>query len=176
MNTDTTTEADTRTTQIYRVYIKTTPQAIWDALTKPEWTDRYGFGGFVDFDLTPGGRYQVRPGEEMRVASEQGGNILPEVIIEGEVVEADPPNRLVHTFHMLMDPRTSAESVTRVTYEIKELGNGSCRLTLTHDLAGAPQLAAFVAGTLEEYGAGGGHAWVLSDLKTLLETGSRMGG
>ena len=87
------------------------------------------------------------------------------------MLEADPPHRLVTTFHMMMDPNTSAEPATKITHEIKEGPNGVCSLTLTHDLEGAPMLAAIVGGTLEDQGAGGGHAWVLSDLKTLLETG-----
>ena len=159
------------TTQVYRVYIKTTPQAIWDAITKPEWTARYGYTGYVDYDLRPGGAYRVRATEGFRAAAAAKGNELPEVVIEGEVLEADPPHRLVHTFHMLMDPQIAAEGTTRVTYEIKDVGDGLCALTLTHELAGAPTLALIVGGALEEHGAGGGHAWVLSNLKTLLETG-----
>jgi uncharacterized protein YndB with AHSA1/START domain len=160
------------TTQVYRVYIKATAQAIWDAITQPEWTARYGYTGYVDFDLRAGGHYRVRPTEGFRAEAEAGGNHLPDVIIDGEVLEADPPNRLVHTFHMMMDPDMAQEPATRITYEIKEVAGGSCSLTLTHELEGSPRLAALVAGDMEEYGAGGGHAWVLSDLKTLLETGS----
>jgi uncharacterized protein YndB with AHSA1/START domain len=159
------------TTQVYRVYIKATPEAIWDAITKPEWTERYGYTGFVDYDLRPGGAYKVRATEQFRAASAARGNELPEVIIEGEVLEADPPRRLVTTFHMLMDPQVAAEGATRVTHEIKEGENGVCSLTLTHELEGAPVLAAIVSGSFDAQGAGGGHAWVLSDLKTLLETG-----
>jgi hypothetical protein len=70
-----------------------------------------------------------------------------------------------------MDPEMAAEGFTRVTHEIKEGQNGVCSLTLIHELEGAPKLAALVSGQLEDQGAGGGHAWVLSDLKTLLETG-----
>jgi hypothetical protein len=51
-----------------------------------------------------------------------------------------------------------------------------CSLTLTHELEGAPKLALILGGTLEDQGAGGGHAWVLSDLKTLLETGQSFAG
>ncbi len=162
--------AKTETTQVYRVYIKATPQAIWDAITKPEWTERYGYTGLVDFDLRPGGAYQVRPSEPFRKESEARGYELPDVIIDGEVVEADPPRRLVHTFRMLMDPRMASEGFTRITYDIKQLDN-VCSLTITHELEGAPNLAALVSGALEDTGAGGGHAWVLSELKTLLETG-----
>jgi uncharacterized protein YndB with AHSA1/START domain len=159
------------TTQVHRVYIKATPEAIWDAITKPEWTQRYGYTGLVDYDLRPGGHYKVRPTPEFRAGAEARGNQLPEVIIQGEVLEADPPRKLVTTFHMMMDPQTAAEPATRITHEIKDTGNGVCSLTLTHELEGAPVLAAITSGALEDEGAGGGHAWVLSDLKSLLETG-----
>jgi uncharacterized protein YndB with AHSA1/START domain len=156
------------TTQVYRVYIKATAEAIWDAITKPEWTARYGYTGYVDYDLRPGGHYKVRPTEEFKAAAPFP---IPDVIIEGEVLEADPPRKLVTTFRMLMDPRVAAEPFTRVTHEIKEGQGGVCSLTLIHELEGAPTLAALVSGEFDDQGAGGGHAWVLSDLKTLLETG-----
>jgi uncharacterized protein YndB with AHSA1/START domain len=159
------------TTQVHRVYIKATPEAIWDAITRPEWTQRYGYTGLVDYDLRPGGHYKVRPTPEFRAGAEARGNQLPEVIIEGEVLEADPPRKLVTTFRMMMDPQTAAEPATRITHEIKDTGSGVCSLTLTHELEGAPVLAAITSGALEDEGAGGGHAWVLSDLKSLLETG-----
>ena len=54
------------TTQVYRVYIKATPQAIWDAITKPEWTERYGYGGRGEYDLRPGGAYRGLTSEAMR--------------------------------------------------------------------------------------------------------------
>jgi uncharacterized protein YndB with AHSA1/START domain len=163
--------AKTETTEVYRVYIKTTPQAIWDAITKPEWTERYGYTGLVDFDLRPGGAYKVRPTEPFRKESEAQGYELPEIIIDGEVVEADPPRRLVHTFRMLMDPEMASEGFTRITYDIKQVNDKLSSLTVTHELEGAPNLAALVRGEREDQGAGGGHAWVLSELKTLLETG-----
>ena len=157
--------------QMYRVYIKATPEAIWDAITKPEWTERYGYTGLVDYDLRPGGEYKVRPTKEFRAASEANGYSCPDILIDGEVLEADPPRKLVTTFRMLMDPTMAAEGFTRLTHEIKEGENGVCSLTLTHELEGAPSLAAMVGGAGEAQGAGGGHAWVLSELKTLLETG-----
>ncbi|MCW2915041.1 MAG: hypothetical protein JWN52_3109 [Actinomycetia bacterium] len=167
----TTTTGTSTTTQIYRVYIKATPEAIWEAITKPEWTERYGYTGLVDYDLRPGGAYKVRATEPFKAASVAQGYQIPDVIIEGEVLEADPPRKLVTTFRMLMDPGIAAEPVTRVTHEIKQGQDGVCSLTLIHELEGAPKLAAIVGGALEDQGAGGGHAWVLSDLKTLLETG-----
>ncbi|HLL67291.1 MAG TPA: SRPBCC family protein [Micromonosporaceae bacterium] len=153
------------TVQVYRVYIKATPEAIWDAITKPEWTRRYGYGGTAEYDLRPGGTYRALASEEMRAHG------APEVAVDGEVIEADPPRRLVQTWRMLMDPAMEAEGFTRLTHEIKPGEDGVTTLTVTHDLGGAPLLASLLAGDLEAQGAGGGWSWVLSDLKTLLETG-----
>jgi uncharacterized protein YndB with AHSA1/START domain len=157
------------TTQVYRVYIRTTPEAVWDAITKPEWTERYGYGGVADYDLRPGGRAIMRPGAAMKAYPG-----VPEIIIDGEIVEADPPRKLVQTWRMLMDPTTEAEGFTRVTHEIESLDGGVTKLTVIHELEGAPTLASMVAGEGEAQGAGGGWAWVLSDLKTMLESGSPM--
>jgi uncharacterized protein YndB with AHSA1/START domain len=158
------------TTQVYRVYIRATPEAIWDAITKPEWSARYGYGGQVQFDLRPGGQYRAYTSEEMRAHG------APDLAIDGEVLEADPPRRLVQTFRMLMDPGLEAEGFTRLTYEIEPIEGGVTKLTLVHELEGAPRLARLLAGELESEGAGGGWAWVLSDLKTLLESGSPLAG
>ncbi len=174
MSTSTTTVATT--TQVYRVYIKAPAEKIWQAITDPEWTNRYGYTGYVHYDLRPGGALKVVPGEEFKAKAEANGYPCPDVIIDGEVVEADPPRRLVTTWRMLMDPETAAEGFTRITYEIKPTGRGYCSLTLVHELEGAPKLAMVVSGQWEDDGAGGGHAWVLSDLKSLLETGSILAG
>jgi uncharacterized protein YndB with AHSA1/START domain len=149
-----------QTTQVYQVFIKATPQAIWDAITDPAWNSRYGYGGDGTFDLTPGGAYRCIANAEMQAAG------MPEVVVTGEVVEADPPHKLVQTW----DAGWNADPATTLTYEIAEAAPGVCRLTVTHDVSGAPETAAMVAGSID--GAGGGWAMVLSDLKTLLETGS----
>jgi uncharacterized protein YndB with AHSA1/START domain len=162
------------TTQVYSVYIKATPEAIWDAITSPEWTARYGYGGTADFDLRPGGIYRHYPSDEMRKAGEAMGYTTPDVIVDGEVIESEPPRKLVLDWRMLMDPRTAAEGSTRLTYEISESKGGVSKLTVIHDLEGAPTLATIVSGSSEEVGAGGGWTWVLSDLKSLLETGTSM--
>jgi uncharacterized protein YndB with AHSA1/START domain len=98
----------------------------------------------------------------------------PDVAVDGQVIEVDPPRRLVQTWRMAMDPGMAAEGFTRLTYEIEEGKGGVTKLTVTHDLEGAPLLANLVGGGLEGMGAGGGWAWVLSDLKTLLESGERL--
>jgi uncharacterized protein YndB with AHSA1/START domain len=159
------------TTQVYRVWIKATPEAIWDAITKPEWTERYGYGGIPEFDLRPGQRYVVHPGEAMRAFPG-----IPEDIIDGEILEADPPRKLSMTWRMLMDPGLRAEGFTRLTYEIEPTDGQATKLTVVHELEGAPALAEMVAGEHDAEGAGGGWAWVLSDLKSLLETGKPLGG
>ncbi len=159
------------TTQVYRVYIKATPEAVWDAIVKPEWTAKYGYAGLAEYDLRPGGAFRQLPGEAMKAYPG-----VPDVIVDGEVLEADPPRKLVQTWRMLMDPDMMAEGFTRLTHEIEQIPGGATRLTVIHELAGAPKLAAMVAGEHESEGAGGGWAWILSDLKSLLETGSILAG
>jgi uncharacterized protein YndB with AHSA1/START domain len=159
----------TTTTQVYRVYIRTTPEAVWDAITKPEWTERYGYGGVSDYDLRVGGRANALPGAAMKAYPG-----VPDVIIDGEFLEVDPPRKLVQTWRMLMDETMKAEGFTKLTYEIESIDGGVTKLTVIHELEGAPMLAAMVAGHDEDKGAGGGWAWILSDLKTVLESGSPM--
>jgi uncharacterized protein YndB with AHSA1/START domain len=167
----TTTTETAVTTQVYRVYIKATPQAVWDAITDPAWTERYGYGGRAEFEpeLRPGATYRGLTSPAMR---DMGA---PEVGIDGEVIEADPPHRLVQTWRMVMDEEMTAQGRTRLTYEIEEGQAGVTKLTLIHELDGAPKLALLMSGGLEHAGAGGGWNWVLSDLKSLLETGASLG-
>jgi uncharacterized protein YndB with AHSA1/START domain len=163
-----TTMTETKTTQVYRVYIRATPEAIWDAITKPEWTEKYGYGGRVEYDLRPGGAYRALTSEAMRSMG------APDVGVDGEVIESDPPRKLVQTWRMVMDADMEAEGFTRLTWEIEEGEGGVTKLTVIHDLEGAPRLAAVLAGQMEDAGAGGGWSWVLSDLKTLLESGKSL--
>ncbi|HET6765081.1 MAG TPA: SRPBCC family protein [Longimicrobiaceae bacterium] len=161
-----TTAADAETTQIYRIFIRATPQAIWDAITRPEWTQRFGYGLRDDFDLRPGGRYRGLANEGMLAMG------TPEVIVDGEVIEADPPRKLVMTWRMVIDPSMAQEGFTRLTYEIEEGKGGVSRLSVIHDCTGRPGHAAMIAGVLQGPGAGGGWTWILSDLKSLLESGA----
>jgi len=159
------TESET-TVQVYRVYIKATPQAIWDAITKPEWTRKYGYQAAAEYDLRPGGMFRSVASEEFQAMG------MPEVVVDGEVIEADPPRKLVQTWRFLWDEQVAGEGPTRVTFDITEDDGGYSRLTVTHQLENAPATAAWLAGSdarLQE--GGGGWSWVLSDLKTLLETG-----
>ena len=165
-----TTMSETATTQVYRVYIRTTPERVWDAITKSEWIARYGYGGTVDYDLRPGGAFTAYTSQEMRDVG------APDVAIDGEVIEVDPPRKLVLSWRMVMDEGLAAEGFTRLTYEIEEPQEGVCKLTVVHELEGAPRLAALMRGDFESEGAGGGWAYVLSDLKTLLETGDALPG
>ena len=156
------------TTQVYRVYIKATPEAVWAAITQPEWTAKYGYGGRGEYDLRPGGAYRGYSTPDMRT---QGAH---EVAVEGEVIESDPPRRLVMTWRMVIDEAMAAEGFSRLTYEIDDSIHGTTRLTVIHDLENTPMLALLMSGGMEAGGAGGGWSWILSGLKTLLETGSPM--
>nr|BFE58792.1 SRPBCC domain-containing protein [Dactylosporangium thailandense] len=155
-------------TQVYKVYIKAEAKKVWEAITSPEWNARYGYRGPTEMDLRPGGAVVGRSNPGMLAMG------APEIGVDGEVVEADPPNRLVQTFRMLMDPGIAAEGFTRLTYELKEGKDGVTALTVTHELGDAPNMGRLMAGEFEEMGAGGGWAWVLSDLKSLLETGKAL--
>jgi uncharacterized protein YndB with AHSA1/START domain len=157
------------TTQVYRVYISASPERIWEAITSSAWNGRFGYHMPGEYDLQPGGSYRVAASPEMM---EMG---MPEVILEGEVIEADPPNRLVQTWHPHFTPEQTAEPASTLTYEIVAESDTLTRLTLTHDVTGAPQVAEMITGAHGPVAeGGGGWAWVLSDLKTLLETGDAL--
>ena len=155
-------------TQVYSVFIKATPEAIWDAITKSEWTQKYGYQPIAEYDLRPGGTYRGCASEEYQAMG------MPEVVVEGEVLEVDPPRKLVHTWRFMWDEQVKAEGPTRVTFEIEPGEGGVTKLTVTHELENAPTTAAYLAGEIAD--AGGGWSWVLSDLKTLLETGAPLPG
>jgi uncharacterized protein YndB with AHSA1/START domain len=135
-----------QTTQVYQVFILATPEQIWDAITKPEFTERYFHGVHIE----------VRDGRRF---SEVGDTAWEE-----EVLESDPPRRLVHQWISGYDPELAAEEPSRLTWDIEPQEDGTTLLTVVHDqLEGAPKTAEGVSGT--------GWMFVLSSLKTLLETG-----
>jgi uncharacterized protein YndB with AHSA1/START domain len=160
------------TTQVYRVWIKASPEKIWQAIVDPEWNKRYGYAAPGFYDLRPGGSYRSTPNDGMIEYAKQNGFPMPDTIVDGEVVEADPPRLLVQTWRLLMDPTTADEPFSTVTWLIEESKTqpGVCKLTVTHDLPESPATATMVSGSAGE-GAGGGWAWILSDLKSLVETG-----
>ena len=137
------------TTQVYQVFIKATPEQIWEAIINPEFTTKYFHGARIE--VTPTWR---------RTYSPDGGDDWG----EGAVMEFDPPKRLVHEWKSGYNPELAVEEPSRVTWEIEEQDGGLSLLTVVHDkLEGAPKTAANVAGP--------GWMMVLSGLKTLLETG-----
>jgi uncharacterized protein YndB with AHSA1/START domain len=137
--------------KVYEIYIRTSPEQVWQAITDPEIRAKYNFGAAVISDWQPGSRIEMG-------APAAGGPLG-----EGEVLEADPPRRLVHTLTALWSDDVKAEGTSRVTWEIKPVGD-SCQLTVTHD-----QLREGANG--EVYG---GWPQILSGLKTLLETGESL--
>ena len=152
-------------TQVYRIYIKASPQAIWDAITDPEWNSKYGYPGRGEYDLRPGGKYLARADEQAQAMG------MPAELVDGEVLEVDPPRKLVQTWRALWSPELVEEGGSRVTFEIAEEVGGISQLTVTHELEGFPLHAAQVASKAPLEQGGGGWVWILSDLKSLLETG-----
>ena len=163
------TDTTTRTTQMHRVYIHATPEQVWQAITDPEWNARYGYPGHTDYDLKPGGAFRaVMPADMVRDFG------VPEVGCDGEVVEADPPHRLVQTYRFCFAPEQIAEGFHEVVWEIHPEHGGVTRLTVTHDVTDAPITAAMLEGSTDLQEGGGGWDWILSGLKTLLETGNTL--
>jgi uncharacterized protein YndB with AHSA1/START domain/DNA-binding transcriptional ArsR family regulator len=132
--------------KIFEIYIKTTPERLWKAITDTEMRRKYTFGAVVTSDWTTGSRY------------EGIGSGMP--IFEGENLEVDPPRRLVQSFRALWGEDVKSEGTSRVTWEIEPVGD-SCLLKVTHD-----QLREDANNQLY-----GGWPMILSGIKTLLETG-----
>jgi uncharacterized protein YndB with AHSA1/START domain len=164
----TTSTPTTETTQVYRVYIRATPEEIWDAITRPEWTVQYGYAPLVEYELRSGGAFWAHANEGMKAMG------CPDVISDGEVIEASRPRKLVQTWRMTMTPELAAEAFTTLTFDIEPVRGGVTRLTVTHDVTGAPMWAGVLRGESESSGAGGGWNEILSGLKTLLETGRQL--
>ena len=134
--------------KVFEIYIKTTPERLWEAITDPEMRSKYNFGVQVSSDWTPGSRYEF----SHPAASGPLG--------EGENLEVEPPRRLVQSYRALWSDDVKNEGTSRVTWEIEPVGD-SCRLIVTHD-----ELRE--AANAELYG---GWPMILSGLKTLVETG-----
>jgi len=139
---------ETRMEKVFEIYIKTTPERLWEAITSPEIRKKYNFGAAITSDWTPGSRFQM--------GHPEAGFLLG----EGENLEVDPPRRLVQSMTALWSDEVRSEGETRVTWEIEPVGD-SCRLTVIHD-----QLREGANDQLY-----GGWPMILSGLKTWLETG-----
>lgn len=138
-------------TQVYCVFIRATPEQVWDAITKPQFTERYFHGVRIEVD-----------GEHRR--SSVRGLAWAE-----PVLEYDPPRRLVHGWTSAYSAELAAEPSSRVTWEIEPQADGTTLLTVVHDrLDNSPLTAANVSGV--------GWMYVLSNLKTFLETGEPLAG
>jgi uncharacterized protein YndB with AHSA1/START domain len=141
-----------QTTQVYQLFIRATPEQVWDAITKSEFTTQYFFASRIEME--DGRRRAYGPGGELWGDS--------------AILEEDPPRRLVHEWQGLYDSDLAAEETSRVTWEIEPQDGDITKLTLIHDqLEGAPKTAESVAN---------GWMFVLSGLKTLLETGRPLTG
>lgn len=159
------TTATETTTLTYRIHIKATPEEVWHALT--ERGAEYGYNSPAEYDFDAG-TYKGLANAEMR---EYG---MPAVAVDGEILEADPPRRIVQTWNPLFGEEITAEPPARLTWEVEEWPNGVTRLTLTADYDGCPITQGITSGAVAE--AMGGFPFVLSDLKTLLETGTSLAG
>ena len=143
-------------TQVYAVFIRATPEQVWDAITKPEFTTKYFHGTRIESTFEPGAPYLSIAGDG------------DQRLIEGEVLESDPPRVLKTTWRALFDPELAEETHSRVTWEIEPVGDGVSKLTVVHDkLDGAPATAESVAG---------GWSYVLSGMKSVVETGKALEG
>jgi uncharacterized protein YndB with AHSA1/START domain/DNA-binding transcriptional ArsR family regulator len=133
---------------VFEIYIKTSPERLWDAITDTEMRRKYSFGVGISSEWTPGSEYTSSVPGVIDIAA-------------GENLEVDPPRRLVQSFNALWSDDVKAAGPSRVTWEIELVGDDSCRLTVTHD-----QLREDASSELY-----GGWPMILSGLKTLLETG-----
>jgi uncharacterized protein YndB with AHSA1/START domain len=137
--------------KVFEIYIRTTPERLWEAITDTEIRSRYNFGSRVSSEWTPGSRV------EMSHPNADG------LLGEGEILEVDPPRRLVHSMRALWSEEVKSEGTSRVTWDIEPVGD-SCRLTVTHD--------ELREGANEQLY--GGWPMILSGLKTWLETGESL--
>jgi uncharacterized protein YndB with AHSA1/START domain/DNA-binding transcriptional ArsR family regulator len=137
--------------KVFEIYIRTTPERLWAAITDPTIRAKYHFGAGVESAWTPGSAYAlVHPASDQPLA-------------EGENLVVEPPHRLVQTMDVLWSEDAEREGTSRVSWEIEPIGD-SCRLTVTHDQLrddAPPELY-------------GGWPMILSGLKTWLETGQTL--
>jgi uncharacterized protein YndB with AHSA1/START domain len=144
-------ELESTMEKVFEIYIRTTPERLWKAITDPDIQSRYHFGNRTTSDWTAGSSYEIN------------NEKAPFALVEGENVEVDPPRRLVQRQTAMWSDEAKQEGPTRITWDIEPVGD-SCRLTVTHDELREDASA-------ELYG---GWPMVLSGLKTWLETGEQL--
>ncbi|HMK08523.1 MAG TPA: metalloregulator ArsR/SmtB family transcription factor [Anaerolineales bacterium] len=141
---------DSRPRLVYEIIIKAPQERVWEAITKSEFTSRYYYGCTLETDLAIGSPFTYHM-----------PNGSP--IVEGKVVASDPPSRLVHSYHSFWPPMNE-DAPTQVTWELESMPGGVTKVTVVHE--------EFQGQTPTYQGLrGGGWTWILSNLKTLLETG-----
>jgi uncharacterized protein YndB with AHSA1/START domain/DNA-binding transcriptional ArsR family regulator len=133
---------------VYEIFIRTTPERLWRAITDPADTRRYYFGTEVRSDWKTGSKLEYLDHGEVSLAC--------------KILEIDPAHKLVHSFTALYSPEMASEKPSRVTWEIERMGD-ACRLTLVHD--------EFDGETITYHEVEHGWSQILSGLKTLIETG-----
>ena len=140
--------------QVYRIFIRATPERIWDAITKPEFSCQYFYGSHVETTGEVGTPFRHHSPDRSSLWGDE------------TVLESERPRRLVVTWRSLYDPDLAPEPASRVSWEIAPQTGGVSMLTVTHDrLENSPKTAQSVDG---------GWMMVLSGLKTVLETGQPM--
>src|SRR5690348_1653696 len=144
-------EVEEQMEKVFEIYIRTTPERLWEAITDPVIRAKYHFGASIESDWAVGSPYRL------------GHPAAARPLIEGENLVIDPPRRLVQSMRAQWGPGAERAGTSRVTWEIEPVGD-SCRLTVTHD-----QLAADAPAELY-----GGWPMILSGLKTWLETGQTL--
>ncbi len=144
---------DSKPKLVYQIIIQAPQERVWEAITKTEFTSRYYYGSTLKTDLTVGSpfTYHMPDGSP---------------IVEGEVKASEPPNRLVHTYHSMWPPMDK-DAPTQVTWELETISTGVTKVTVVHE--------DFQGETATYQGLqSGGWTWILSNMKTLLETGEPM--
>ena len=145
--------SDSKPKLVYQIIIKAPQEGVWEAITKPEFTSRYYYSSTLKTDLTVGSPFTYHMPDSSP-------------IVEGEVMASEPPNRLVHTYHSPWPPMNE-DAPTKVTWELESMPRSVTKVTVVHE--------DFQGKTATYTGLqGGGWTWILSNMKTLLETGEPM--
>lgn len=156
-----TSETSARPRAVYEVFIKAPPERVWEAITTEEFTQRYFFGTRLQTSL--------EPGKPFTYLTPDGQGLM----VEGTVVESDPPRRLVQSWRANWDEDVAKDAPSRVTWELQGT-SGMTKLTVLHEGFDGETVTYKQVTATPPYNASGGWIWILSNLKTLLETGETL--